>query len=152
MSNLKLTQRPETTTLADSDILHVVTDVGGTPTTKYIQAVNARRELAGTIPQNSQSADYTAVLSDKGGHLLHPSSDNNPRTFTIPANASVAFPIGTAITFVNKINTVTIAITSDTLTWSKTGGTGSRTLAANGMCTALKISSTEWMISGEGLS
>lgn len=104
------------------------------------------------IPQNSQSTNYTAVLADQGWHLFHPASDNNPRTFTIPANASVAYPIGTAITFVNKINTLTIAITSDTLTWAEDGSTGSRTLAANGIATALKISSTEWLISGTGLS
>lgn len=104
------------------------------------------------IPQNSQSTNYTAVIADRGFHLFHPSSDNNPRTFTIPANSSVAFAVGTAITFVNKINTLTIAITTDTLTWAKDGSTGSRTLAANGMCTALKITSTEWLISGEGLS
>lgn len=104
------------------------------------------------IPQNSQSANYTAVLGDSGKHLFHPASDNNPRTFTIPANASVAYPIGTAITFVNKINTLTIAINSDTLTLAEDGTTGSRTLATNGIATALKISSTEWLISGKGLS
>lgn len=104
------------------------------------------------IPQNSQSADYTAVIADRAKHIFHPSSDNNPRTFTIPANASVAFAIGAVLTFVNKINSVTIAITSDTLTWAEDGSTGSRTLAANGICTALKITSTEWLISGTGLS
>lgn len=104
------------------------------------------------IPQNSQSANYTAVLADRGTHLFHPSSDNNPRTFTIPANGSVAFAIGTALTFVNKINSLTIAITTDTLTWADDGSTGSRTLAANGIATALKITSTEWLISGTGLS
>lgn len=104
------------------------------------------------IPQNSQSTNYTAVLADRASHLFHPSGDNNARTFTIPANASVAFAVGTVLTFVNKINTLTIAITSDTLTWAKDGTTGSRTLAANGVATALKITSTEWLISGEGLS
>lgn len=102
--------------------------------------------------QNSQSANYTLVLADATKHILHPTADNNARTFTIPANGSVAYPIGTAITFVNKINTVTIAITTDTLTLAGSGTTGSRTLAANGMATALKITSTEWMISGVGLS
>ncbi len=105
-----------------------------------------------TIPQNSQSAAYTTVLADRGKHILHPSSDNNARTFTIDSNANVAYPIGTAITFVNKINTVTIAITSDTLTFAGAGTTGSRTLAANGIATALKIGTTEWIISGTGLS
>lgn len=105
-----------------------------------------------TISQNSQSADYTTVLSDSGKHLLHPSTDNNPRVFTIDSNAHVAYTLGTALTFVNKINTLTIAITSDTLTFAGVGTTGSRTLPANSMATAIKIGTTEWMISGAGLS
>lgn len=106
------------------------------------------------IPQNSQSAGYTLVLSDGGKHILHPSTDTTPRTFTIPANASVAFPLGTAITIVNQngAGTITIAITSDTMRLAGAGTTGSRTLAANGIATALKIASTEWIISGTGLS
>lgn len=104
------------------------------------------------IPQNSQSANYTTVMADRGGHIFHPSSDNNPRTYTIDSNANVPYPIGTALTFINKINTVTIAITSDTLTLAGMGTTGSRTLAANGMATAVKISSTEWIIDGSGLT
>lgn len=104
------------------------------------------------IPQNSQSADYSAVIADRGKHIFHPVGDNNPRTFTIPANGSVAFAVGTAITFINKINTITIAITTDTLTWAEDGSTGSRTLAANGIATAIKITSTEWLISGTGLT
>lgn len=104
------------------------------------------------IPQNSQSAAYTAVAADAGGHILHPTADNNARTFTIPANSSVAYPIGAAITFINLINTVTIAITTDTLILAGAGTTGSRTLAANGVATAIKITSTSWIISGTGLT
>jgi hypothetical protein len=104
------------------------------------------------IPQNSQSAAYPLVLADAQKHILHPTADNNARTFTIPANASVAYPIGTAITFVNQINTVTIAITTDTMTLAGAGTTGSRTLAANGIATALKIGTTSWIISGTGLT
>lgn len=104
------------------------------------------------IPQNSQSADYTAVIADRGKHLYHPVADDNPRTFTIPANSSVAYAIGTAITFINDQNTLTIAITSDTLVWAEDGSTGSRTLAENGMATAIKVTSTRWIISGTGLS
>src|SRR5574343_1304568 len=68
------------------------------------------------IVQNSQSAAYQLVLSDAGKHLLHPSADTTARTFTIPANSTVAFPIGTVVTFVNQASagTMTIAITTDT--------------------------------------
>lgn len=104
------------------------------------------------IPQNSQSTNYTTVMADRGKHVYHPTSDDNPRTFTIDSNANVAYPIGTAITFVNDQNTLTIAITSDTLVWAEDGSTGSRTLAENGMATAIKVTSTRWIISGTGLS
>lgn len=100
------------------------------------------------IPQNSKSAAYTTVLTDSGKHILHPTADNNARTFTIDSNANVAYPIGTAITFVNQINTVTIAITSDTMTLFPAGTTGSRSLAAGNVATALKIGTTAWIITG----
>ena len=51
-------------------------------------------------PVNSQSAAYTAVLADAGKVILHPSTDANARTFTIPANASVAYAVGTVLTFI----------------------------------------------------
>jgi hypothetical protein len=103
-------------------------------------------------PINSQSAAYTMVLADSGKTILHPIADNNARTFTIPANSSVAYPLGTVITFVNLINTVTIAITSDTMYLAGPGTTGSRTLAAYGVATAVKLTSTSWLISGNGLT
>lgn len=106
------------------------------------------------IPQNSKSTDYTTVAADAGKHLLHPSADTSARTFTIDSNANVPYPIGTAITFVNQnsAGVLTIAITSDTMRLAGAGTTGSRTLAANGIATALKITSTEWIISGTGLT
>ena len=105
-----------------------------------------------TIPQNSQSAAYTTVAADANKHILHPTADNVARIFTIDSNANVPYPVGTAITFVNQINTVTISITADTMTLAGAGTTGSRTLAANGIATALKIASTSWIISGTGLT
>lgn len=102
------------------------------------------------ILQNSQSAAYTTVLTDAGKHIYHPSADTTARTWTIDSNANVAYPIGTAITFVNDTSagTLTIAITSDTLVLAGAGTTGSRTLAANWVATAIKVTSTRWIISG----
>lgn len=106
------------------------------------------------IPQNSKSVAYTLVLGDAGKHILHPTADTTARTFTIPANASVAYPVGTALTFINQsgAGVVTIAITTDTMRLAGAGTTGSRTLAANGIATAIKVAATEWIISGTGLS
>jgi len=104
-------------------------------------------------PVNSQSAAYTAVLADSGKVILHPSTDANARTFTIPANASVAYAVGTVLTFVNMTSqVVTIAITSDTMYLAGPGTTGSRSLAQYGMASAIKMTSTTWIISGSGLT
>lgn len=111
-------------------------------------------EQLGVITQNSQSADYTLVAADAGKHIFHPSADTTGRTWTIPANASVAYSIGTALTFINQngAGDITIAITSDTMRLAGAGTTGSRTLADNGVATAIKVTSTEWIISGTGLT
>jgi hypothetical protein len=110
--------------------------------------------ISNPIPQNSKSAAYTTVLADCGGSIYHPSADTTARTWTIDSNANVAAPIGCTITFVNDTSggVITIAITSDTLVLAGTGTTGSRSLAANGVATATKITSTRWIINGTGLT
>lgn len=115
--------------------------------------VNARVTFR-QIPQNSRSAAYTFALTDGGNHVYHPSADTTGRTYTIPANSSVDFPIGTAITIVNDTSAgdITIAITTDTLVLAGSGLTGSRTLKPNGIATILKVTSTRWIISGIGLT
>lgn len=107
-----------------------------------------------TIPINSESVDYTLVADDNGKLILHPSADTTARTFTIPSNGSVPFATGTTVTFVNQASAgnVSIAITTDTMRLAGNGATGTRTLAANGLATAIKLTSTEWIISGVGLT
>jgi len=105
------------------------------------------------IPISSKSTAYTTVLADSGKVIFHPSTDANVRTFTIDSNANVAYPLGTAITFINMTsNVVTIAITTDTMYLSSAGTTGSRSLAQYGSATAIKMTSTTWLISGSGLT
>ena len=106
-----------------------------------------------SVPQNSQTAAYTTVLADAGKCIFHPASDANARTFTIAANSSVAYPVGTVIAFENMTSqVVTIAITSDTMYLGGQGTTGSRSLAQYGIANALKITSTSWIITGTGLT
>jgi hypothetical protein len=104
------------------------------------------------VPVTNLSAATTFDITHANQLIVHPSSDNNARTFTIPANGTVAYPVGTVIQIFNAINTVSIAITTDTLTLAGPGSTGGRSLAANGLCTIQKIASTSWIISGTGLS
>ena len=100
---------------------------------------------------STKTTSYTAVLTDAGQQLQFGAAS---LTGTIPANASVAYPVGTTLIFVNLYSgNLTIAINSDTLYLANSGSTGSRTLAGNyGVATALKIGSTSWVIYGNGLS
>ena len=145
-----------TTNVVLSNSPTLVTPVLGTPSSGTLSSCTVDgTDAVGfrNVPVNSQSAAYTLVLADSGKVILHPSSDANARTFTIPANSSVAYPIGTAITFINMTSqVVTIAITSDTMNLSAAGTTGSRSLAQYGSATAIKITSTNWLISGSGLT
>jgi hypothetical protein len=107
----------------------------------------------GRLVLASKSANYTLTIADMNGGVYHPSSDNNARTFTIPANSSVAYPVGTTLVFINRAATASsIAITTDTMTLAGTATTGTRTLAVNGLATAYKDTSTTWLISGVGLT
>lgn len=102
------------------------------------------------IIQNPQNTNYTTVAADAGKQIF---TSTGGITFTIAANSSVPYPIGTAITFVNtNASSITIAINSDTMALAGTITTGSRTLGQNGVATALKVGTTSWLISGSGLS
>jgi len=135
------------------------TNTNQTLTNKTISAADNTITVDGTnavgfrnIPQQAQNATYTLVLADAGKHIYK--SNTSAYTWTIPANSSVEFPVGTAITFVNggASGNITIAITSDTMRLAGPGTTGSRTLAGYGVATAIKVASTTWIISGVGLT
>ena len=91
---------------------------------------------------------YTLVLTDAGKAV-----PNTTGGWAIPANGTTAFPTATTIVLINtSASSQTISITSDTLRWAGVGTTGSRTLAAYGVATIVKVASTEWYITGAGLS
>lgn len=143
--------RPLTNTELDNNFINLNAAVTTLNTTSTVDGTNPVGYL--NIPQNSQSAAYTTVLSDAGKHIYHPTTDANARTYTIAANASVAYPIGTVIGFVNMTSqVVTIAINNDTMYLGNTGATGSRTLGQYGVANALKITATSWIITGTALT
>jgi len=137
----------------------LVTPILGTPTSGNLTNCTADgTDSVGfrNIPQNAQTGNYTMVLADSGKHIFH-ASGAGAATYTIPAASSVAYPLGTAITFVNLSSTsISIAITTDTMYLSSAGTTGTRTLAQYGSATAIKVSGVSssglWVISGSGLT
>jgi len=92
----------------------------------------------------TQGSIITLALSDAGKRVA-----NTTGGWTIPANASVAFPTDTVIVLHNNSTlTQTVAITTDTLTLTGSTTTGTRTIAANGLATIVKVGTTSWLISG----
>ena len=96
------------------------------------------------------TADYTAVLDD-AYQVLVPMNKATAVAFKIPTNASVAFPVGTAITILNKgAGTVTIsAVTSGTTTVLASGAVAaSPTLAQYKTAVCIKTATDIWYVAG----
>ena len=95
------------------------------------------------LPQVSGGSGYTLVLSDQGKHVTITGG------VTIPANGSVAFPVGTTIVIYNNSGSAqNISITTDTLRLAGTATIGTRSVAQRGLCTLVKVASTEWVATG----
>jgi len=136
-------QTPTTrmTLLASGEL--ILTDVGPTSTL----AAGYRGH-----PQSRQDSSYTLVLADAGKSQVAYGSTAS-QTWTIPSNASVEYPVGTILTFLNMRSVAcSIAITADILYLAGTGATGTRTLASYGEATAIKTNSDNWLIRGTGLT
>lgn len=100
------------------------------------------------IPRNARTAAYTLALTDQGKHISITTGG-----VTIPANSSIAFPIGTTIVVYNDSGSAqSIGITTDTLRLAGTTNTGTRSLAGYGLATLVKVGTTTWVISGAGVS
>ena len=97
-----------------------------------------------------KTADYTAVLTDQY-QVLVPMNLATAIAFKIPTNASVAFPIGTCITILNKgVGVCTIsAVTSGTTTVLSAGATAaSPQLLQNRSAACIKVATDTWYVVG----
>jgi hypothetical protein len=99
---------------------------------------------------SDQTADYTAVLTDQYQTLV-PMNKATAVAFKIPTNASVAFPVGTVITVLNKgAGTCTIsAVTSGTTTVLSAGATAAApTLGQYKSAACIKTATDTWYVVG----
>jgi hypothetical protein len=141
-----------------TDLINTPTAYGNTEVAAYLPTYTGN--IAATVdgytigyrevPQVA-AGNVTLALSDSGKHYY--SSAATPTTLTIPSNANVAFPIGTAISIINAgTGNITISKQAETslyLAGNTTNAT--RTLTSYGMATALKTAADQWFINGTGL-
>ena len=122
-----------------------LTSTGGLSVTGNTATVTSANYTIGyrDLPQLTGFGTLTAT--DGGKHYY------GSGTITIPANASVPLPIGTAILVIASADT-TIGSGSITLIWAGVGTTGSRALAQYGQASLVKVATDVWYISGTGLT
>jgi hypothetical protein len=98
----------------------------------------------------ANTADYTAVLADSY-QVLEIMNKATAIAFKIPTNASVAFPIGTAITILNiGVGACTIsAVTSGTTTILSAGAVpAAPTLSQYKTAVCIKTGTDAWYVVG----
>lgn len=126
---------------ADVDAAAAIVD------TKLAQITTASKVKAGAIitEVNAQTASYTAVLGD--ANKVVEISNAGANNFTIPLNASVAYPVGTFLTIVQTGAGATTVVA--------TGGVTIRcrqTLVLKGqysMASLYKRATDEWVLTGD---
>lgn len=103
------------------------------------------------LPQDGKAAGFTLALAEAGGHVYYTGAAANA---TVPTNASVAFPVGSAVTLVNNGSGALAVVRAGgvTMKWAGTGANADRSLAIGGLATLLKVATDTWFISGPGLS
>ena len=98
----------------------------------------------------AQTVDYTPVLNDQYQALVL-MNKATAINFTIPTNASVAYPVGTAITVLNiGAGALTIkAVTSGTTTVLSAGATAAQpTVAQYKTAVCIKTATDTWYVVG----
>lgn len=103
-------------------------------------------------PTATQDTDYTFVLADAGRLKIHTSGSGH--TYTIPTNATVAFPNGTVILIRNSgAGSVTVA-RSGGVALRKAGVStdANATVAQWGYVSLLKEDTDSWLIVGTGVT
>ena len=104
------------------------------------------------IPPVVLSANDTIALEDSGKHFRSTTAGNI--TLSIPTNATVAFPTGTAISIVEQAagNILVNAISGVTLYQAGNSTAGNRVISTYGVATLMKVDTDTWFISGTGVS
>jgi hypothetical protein len=100
---------------------------------------------------DAETASYTAVLANNGQVVTM--NNGSANTFSIPTNASVAFPIGTQINVlqIGAGQTTIQAVTSGTTTIQSTGASAAapKLRARYSMATCIKAGTDLWYVVGD---
>ena len=141
-SSTTLTVGTPTGTFAPGMPILIASGTGtlATGTTYIVSQLSGTTGGAGTYQLSQAPTVALASATIYGGPVL-----------TIAANSSVAYPVGTVLTFINdgSVANLQAGITcADNLVWQASGATGTRFLNRYGIAVATKVTGTRWFITG----
>jgi hypothetical protein len=104
------------------------------------------------IPQVAFTGNATIATTDAGKHFY--STESTDYILTIADNSAVSWPVGTAITVVNRgTGNITVAQAAGVSLYLAGNSTaGNRVVTTYGMVTVLNVAANVWMINGTGVS
>jgi hypothetical protein len=119
-----------------------------------VSIVGGTVQASAALVLNAQTGTtYTFVLADADNKLIT-ANNASAQTYSIPTNASVAFPIGAQINiaWITGAGQPTInAVTSGTTTVLSTGATSTapKLRAVNAIASCIKIATDTWLVTGD---
>jgi hypothetical protein len=114
-------------------------------TNKQIQVGNGTSLLnfqPFNVNTTAKTAGYTFVLSDANTLVQM----NGAFAFTVPLNATVAYPVGTQIHLIALTTGVTVSFTSGITSYATPGA---KIRAAGSMATLIKLNTDTWVLAGD---
>lgn len=130
-----------------------LTPTGGTPSAHASSHIAAGSDpltlddsqVTPVTPNDQTGTTYTFVLADK--HRLVTGTNASAQTFTIPLNATVAYPLGTALQIYQKgAGQITVAITA---TGTLRTPRGAKTAVQYALVTVVKTDTDTWVVAGD---
>lgn len=100
----------------------------------------------GPVEVSGQAASYTAVIGDANDYIRMNVAGAN--TFTVPANASVAFPVGTRL-YVEQRGAGVTTITPDSGVTIRCRGGIYTTAGQYAVVALIKVDTDTWVLSGD---
>ena len=143
MAEKKISQlTAKVSNLEESDLLIISkSDGSGGYDSKYITGAELK-----SLTVNTQTDTYTFVLTD--ANKLVELNNAATKTFTIPTNSGVAFPIGTQITLA-QIGAGQLRVAAAVGATLRSSGGKTKIAAQYGVATLIKRATDEWYLHGD---
>jgi len=145
MATKKISELDPAAALTGDELVEIVQDGANVRTTTQ-DIADLGGGGGGALTVTGQTASYTAVLADANGYVRMNVAGAN--TFTVPANASVAFPTGTRL-YVEQRGAGTTTITPDTGVTILSRGSVFDTGGQYAVAVLVKVDTDIWVLSGD---